>query len=72
MTNKFLRLPEVLNRTGLPRSTLYSRIADGDFPSPVRLGSRSRNVGFLEHEIDDWIKQQVVHTRSKAAKGGAL
>ena len=52
-----LRLPEVVRRTGLSRSTLYNRIAAGAFPRPLRLGDRS--VGWLESEVDDWINRLV-------------
>ena len=31
-----LRRPQVEQRTGLSRSTLYQYIMDGDFPKPVR------------------------------------
>ncbi|HYN62270.1 MAG TPA: AlpA family transcriptional regulator, partial [Rubrivivax sp.] len=36
-----LRRPQVEQRTGLSRSTLYQYIKDGDFPKPVHLGLRA-------------------------------
>jgi predicted DNA-binding transcriptional regulator AlpA len=33
-----LRLPQVKQRTGLSRSTIYSRIKTGTFPAPISLG----------------------------------
>jgi predicted DNA-binding transcriptional regulator AlpA len=36
---RFLRLPEVVARTGLARSSIYRRIGEGTFPAPVILGS---------------------------------
>jgi prophage regulatory protein len=48
-----LRRPQVEQRTGLSRSTLYQYIKDGDFPTPVRLDLRA--VGWLESDISDWI-----------------
>jgi len=36
-----LRLPEVKAASGLSRSTLYERIADGLWPRPVSLGGRA-------------------------------
>lgn len=53
----FLRLPEVLRRTGLGRSTLYSLIAAGEFPSSVLLSGRS--VGFVESEVDAWVLSRI-------------
>lgn len=65
MTEKILRLPEVTNRTGLSRSTIYSRIQDGTFPKPISLGDRA--VGWLEGEVQEWIENRVVGSRGKAA-----
>ena len=49
-TTKFLRLPEVLIRTGKSRSTIYQGVTNGTFPRPVKLGPRA--VGWLESEIE--------------------
>lgn len=35
---RFLRLPEVERRVGLKRTTIYRKIGEGSFPSPVTLG----------------------------------
>lgn len=48
-----IRLSEVLRRTGFSRSTLYIRIAKGEFPHQVSLGARS--VGWVEAEVEAWI-----------------
>lgn len=48
-----LRLPQVLSRTGLSRSTTYAMIAEGDFPKPVKLGKRA--VGWVEADVDRWL-----------------
>jgi prophage regulatory protein len=61
--NTILRLPQVKARTGLSRSTIYVRIADGSFPPPVRLGLRA--VGWLEEQIDAWITRQVDLTEAE-------
>lgn len=37
----FYRLPDVMRITALSRTTLYRRIAEGRFPSPVHLGGRA-------------------------------
>ena len=49
-TTKFLRLPEVRNRTGKSRSSIYQGIKDGTFPNPIKLGPRA--VGWIEAEIE--------------------
>jgi prophage regulatory protein len=53
MPHAVLRLPAVKTRTGLSRSTIYARIAEGKFPHPVRLGARA--VGWRESDISTWI-----------------
>jgi prophage regulatory protein len=49
MTHSILRLPAVKTSTGLSRSTIYLRIAQGVFPRPVSLGGRA--VGWPAHEV---------------------
>ena len=62
MQTKILRLPEVKNRTGLSRSTVYLRISEARFPTPVSLGGRA--VGWLESEIEQWIQDRIDASRS--------
>ena len=52
-----LRRPQVEQRTGLSRSTLYQYFKDGDFPKPVPLNDK--RVGWIESEIDEWIASRV-------------
>lgn len=54
---RVIRLKEVLDTTGLSRSSLYKYIADGDFPKPVALGERC--VGWVESEVHDWILARI-------------
>ena len=46
---RIVRLPAVQARTGLGRSTIYVRLAEGSFPRPVQLGARA--VGWIEEEV---------------------
>ncbi len=52
-----LRRKQVEERTGLSRSTIYLRIQEEAFPKPVNLGARA--VGWLENEIEEWLKKRV-------------
>lgn len=47
-----LRLPDVIARTGLSKSTIYRLIAAGEFPSPRKLGQRA--VAWKASEIAEW------------------
>lgn len=65
-----LRLPSVKARTGLSRSTIYLRISEGNFPTPVSLGGRA--VGWIEAEVNDWLNQQVEASRSTKPDAGGV
>ncbi|MBL1147367.1 MAG: AlpA family transcriptional regulator [Pseudomonadota bacterium] len=54
---RFLRLTDVMARTGLSRSTIYLHINQGLFPTNINIGPRS--VGWLESEIDAWIEDRI-------------
>ena len=64
---KFIRLPEVLTRTGYCRTTIYRKMEDGSFPRSVKLGSPledpnafdSRAVAWIEDEVDQWIESRI-------------
>jgi prophage regulatory protein len=57
-----LRLPQVKARTGLSRSTIYLRVAQGSFPRPIRLRG-PRAVGWIEAHVENWIARQVEAAR---------
>lgn len=56
MTNKILKLPEVMKATALSRSSIYAFVSKGRFPAPVKLSERA--VGWLESEISAFINQR--------------
>jgi prophage regulatory protein len=60
---KILRLQPVKELTGLSRTRLYTLIAEGSFPRQIQLSQNGRCVGWLEHEIQDWIRQRVESSR---------
>jgi len=53
---RLLRLRDVLARTGLSKSAVYSRIDAGTFPRPVSLGARA--VAWHERDISAWIESR--------------
>lgn len=60
MTERILRRPEVQQLVGLSRSSLYDRIAAGDFPRPIKLGGpHSRSVGWPESLVKGWIADRM-------------
>jgi prophage regulatory protein len=65
---RILRRKQVESRTGLSRSTIYARIAEGSFPSPIDLGG-GRAVGWVEAEIEAWLQSRIEASR-KPVEGG--
>lgn len=63
---RIIRLQEVMEMTGLARSTVYKYIETGFFPRPVPLGGRS--VGWLESEILEWILARVEERDAQSCK----
>ena len=55
------RLHTVMARTGLPRSSIYDKISNGEFPSPINLGLRA--VGWIADEVNDWIQCRIDASR---------
>lgn len=58
---KILRLPAVLEATGLKRSTVFARVASGTFPAQIKLGSRAS--GWVADEVYDWIRSHIAASR---------
>ena len=54
MNFQILRRNEVEKATGLGRSTIYAKVAAGEFPSPMKLGHRA--VGWRSSDIEKWLK----------------
>ncbi|HEV7661580.1 MAG TPA: AlpA family transcriptional regulator [Allosphingosinicella sp.] len=51
--DRILRLPAVLDRTGLSRSTLYRKIQAGTFPKQVPISTRC--AGWRESSVCEWM-----------------
>jgi prophage regulatory protein len=53
-SGQLLRLPEVLDRLPIGKTTFYKGIGLGLFPEPVRLGKRT--VAWVEEQLDEAIR----------------
>lgn len=54
---RIMRLKEVMETTGLGRSSIYKYAQEGSFPKPVSLGGRSS--GWVSDEIEEWVVEQI-------------
>lgn len=71
-----LRRKQVEARTGLCKSAIYAKCTpnpkrpgdfDPTFPAPIILGPKT--TGWLAHEIENWILEQVNKSRESRVKG---
>ncbi len=65
---KLISIKEVCKKTGLSRSTIYSKFNygskyyDENFPRPVKVGLGSA-IRFAEGEVDGWIEFKLKSAR---------
>ena len=67
---RIIRLNEVISRTGYGRTSIYRKMEEGTFPKSLKLGGplKDKNtfdssaVGWLEHEVDQWV-QSIIEER---------
>jgi prophage regulatory protein len=55
---RILRLPAVIEKSGMARSTVYKQISDGLWVRPIALGPRS--VGFVQYEVEAILSARVM------------
>ena len=60
MAIEIQRLPKVVKRVGLSRSSIYAKISDGTFPPPIHLSKRA--IGWPEHIVTEWIEQRIAES----------
>jgi len=65
---RILRLKDVIEKTGLARSTIYKYVDSGTFPKPIPLGGRS--VGWVESEVHEWILSVIEKRDQKEGVSG--
>ncbi|MEO8925184.1 MAG: AlpA family phage regulatory protein [Caldimonas sp.] len=51
-----MRLPDVLQATGLARSTVYRMVAEHTFPAPVKLSRRA--IGWSQNDVAHWVSSR--------------
>lgn len=55
--DRIIRLDTILARTGLSRSTIYRKIAEGTFPAQFKISTNG--AGWKESEINRWVANPV-------------
>ena len=65
--HRFIRLSEVMSRTGYGRTSIYRKMKDGSFPKSLKLGGPpkdpnefdSRAIAWIEEEVDQWVEDRI-------------
>ncbi|MDR5873752.1 helix-turn-helix transcriptional regulator [Vreelandella gomseomensis] len=63
-TVTILRIRQLSKKLGMSRSWIYEKINpdspryDPSFPKPIKLGASA--IGWIEHDIDQWVMSQLV------------
>ena len=65
--HRFIRLSEVMSRTGYGRTSIYRKMEDGSFPNSLKLWGPpkdpnefdSRAIAWIEEEVDQWIESRI-------------
>ena len=65
MAEVLIRPREAMRRCGIGRSTMWKLIKEGDYPKPVKI--TRRNIGFVEAEVDAWVRQRIAASRADAS-----
>jgi prophage regulatory protein len=64
---RIIRLKTVLDRTGLSRTTLYRKMADGTFPANVQISVHG--VGWREAAVNHWIANPAAYRAENNSTG---
>ncbi|MEH8044890.1 helix-turn-helix transcriptional regulator [Gallibacterium anatis] len=54
---RFISLEEVIDRTSLKKTTIYTLMAKSEFPQSITISTNRR--AWLESEIDEWIESKI-------------
>lgn len=55
--NNFLRIKEVMKKTGIAKSTIWLWVSENKFPKPIKLSPRI--TVWEEARIDYWMKEKL-------------
>ena len=57
--HRFIRLSEVMSRTGYGRTSIYRKMEDGSFPKSLKLGGPPKNPNEFDSRAIAWIEEEV-------------
>jgi prophage regulatory protein len=54
---RILRIPQVIEMTGLKKTTIYLLVKEGKFPKPSKIGRRA--IGWKYSDVKEWLEKLV-------------
>ena len=54
---RLMRLPAVLDRTGIKKALVYKLVKLGEFPKPIHVTPRC--TVWVEADVDQWINERI-------------
>ena len=63
INDRFLRIDEVTQLTGLARTTIYDKTRANTVPQPVDLGGNKK--AWLESEVRNWMQERINQRNQK-------
>jgi prophage regulatory protein len=63
--DRFLKLPQVIERIGLGKTMIYRKVRDGTFPQPFKPGGTATR--WSEREIIAWQAEKLAERIARAA-----
>lgn len=58
---RVIKLKDVIDTTGLSKSSIYAYMVRGEFPKPIQLGPRA--VAWVEEEVQGWLTSKLEQRR---------
>lgn len=58
-----LKIDQVIQRTGMSRSSIYVKISRGEFPRQIKLGERA--AAWVVTEVEQWIIDRITERDRK-------
>ena len=55
--NNFLRITDVMKKTGIAKSTIWLWVSENKFPKPIKLSPRI--TVWEEEKVNDWMIQKL-------------
>jgi prophage regulatory protein len=64
---RLLRLSQVMEITGLRKTSILEAVKENRFPRPIAILENGRATGWLESDINTWIQGRIAARDAEAA-----